>query len=83
MLPDPWWIHSVATDVRSGGMSAERAQAVSPVWVTGGCRRQTDATAGLPSAPKMPCVPGQLRLVPIPDLKPQFNYSAQRRQLAD
>ncbi len=34
MLPDPWWIHCVATDVRSGGMSPERTQAVSPVWVT-------------------------------------------------
>jgi hypothetical protein len=33
MLPDPWWIHCVATDVRSGGMSPERTQAVSPVWV--------------------------------------------------
>jgi hypothetical protein len=27
-----------------------------------------DGTAGLPSAPEMPCAPRQLRLVPIPDL---------------
>ena len=37
MLADPWWIHCVATDVRSGGMSRERTQAVSPVWVTSCC----------------------------------------------
>jgi hypothetical protein len=32
--------------------------------VKGGCRRQVDGTAGLPSAPEMPCAPRQLRLVP-------------------
>ena len=33
------------------------------------CRRgQVDGTAGLPSAPEMPCAPQQLRLVPIPDV---------------
>jgi hypothetical protein len=37
MLPDLWWIHCVATDVRSGGMSPERTQAVSPVWVKIDC----------------------------------------------
>jgi len=36
--------------------------------VSGGCRRQVDGTAGLPSAPEMPCAPRQLRLVPLPDL---------------
>jgi hypothetical protein len=38
MLPDPWWIHCVATDVRSGGMSRERTQPVSPVWGHLRCR---------------------------------------------
>jgi hypothetical protein len=38
------------------------------LWVKGGCRRQVDGRAGLPSAPEMPCVPSQLRLVPFPDL---------------
>src|SRR5216683_2353461 len=33
-----------------------------------GCRRQVDDTAGLHSAPEMPCAPGQLRLVPTPDI---------------
>jgi hypothetical protein len=28
------------------------------IWVKGGCRRQADGTAGLPSAPEMPCAPG-------------------------
>src|SRR6266513_1906409 len=37
-------------------------------WVKGGCRRQVDRRAGLPSAPEMPCAPRRLRLVPIPDL---------------
>ena len=32
--------------------------------VKGGCRRQVDGTAGLPSAPEMPCAPRQLRLAP-------------------
>jgi hypothetical protein len=36
--------------------------------VNGGCRRHLHGTAGLPSAAEMPCAPGQLRLVPIPDL---------------
>src|SRR5439155_3035782 len=35
-----------------------------PEGVTGGCRRQADGTAGLPSAPEMPSAPRQLRLVP-------------------
>src|SRR6516162_9791579 len=34
------------------------------IWVTGGCRRQVDGTAGMPSAPELPCVPKQLRFVP-------------------
>jgi len=33
-----------------------------------GCRCQADGVAGLPSAPELPCLPRQLRLVPIPDL---------------
>ena len=41
-----------------------RMQAGCRLWVTGGCRRQVDGTAGLPSAPEMPCAPGSLRLVP-------------------
>jgi hypothetical protein len=32
--------------------------------VKGCCSRQADGTAGLPSAPEMPCAPRQLRLVP-------------------
>ena len=36
--------------------------------VTGGCHRQVDGTAGLPSVPEMPCAPRQLRLVPLPDI---------------
>jgi len=38
------------------------------VWVRGGCRHRFNGTAGLPSAPEMPCAPLQLRLVPQPDL---------------
>ena len=34
------------------------------LWAKGGCRRQADGTAGLPSAPEIPCAPRQLRLVP-------------------
>jgi hypothetical protein len=30
----------------------------SRIWVKGGCRRQVDGTAGLPSDPEMPCAPG-------------------------
>jgi hypothetical protein len=41
---------------------------LGPNWVKGGCRRQVDGTAGLPSAPEMPCASRQARLVPIPDL---------------
>jgi hypothetical protein len=36
--------------------------------VRGGCRLRFDGTAGLPSAPEMPCALGQLRLVLIPDI---------------
>jgi hypothetical protein len=35
-----------------------------PLRVNGGCRRQVDCTAGLPSTPEMPCAPRQLRFVP-------------------
>jgi hypothetical protein len=35
--------------------------------VRGGCRRQVDGTAGLPSIPEMSSALGQLRLVPKPD----------------
>jgi hypothetical protein len=34
--------------------------------VKGSCRRHADGTAGLPSAPEMPCGSQRLRLVPIP-----------------
>jgi hypothetical protein len=37
-----------------------------PEGVKGGCGRQADGAAGLPSAPEMPCAPRQLRLVPFP-----------------
>jgi hypothetical protein len=40
-----------------------------PLWVKGGCRRQVDGTAGLPSAPEMPCAPRQLRLVPEAEIR--------------
>jgi hypothetical protein len=39
-----------------------------PLRVRGGCGRQADGAAGLPSAPEMPCAPRQLRLVPIADI---------------
>jgi len=38
-----------------------------PLRVKGGCGRQVDGTAGLPSASEMPCAPSQLRLVPRTD----------------
>ena len=40
---------------------------LGPLRVKGGCRRQVDGTAGLPSAPEMPCARRQLRLVPQAD----------------
>ena len=42
----------------------ERFLRVRLLWVTGGCHREVDGTAGLPSAPEMPRAPRQLRLVP-------------------
>jgi hypothetical protein len=44
------------------------------LWVRGGCRCQVDGTAGLPSAPEMPCAPGQLRLVPKSEVVALFNH---------
>ena len=38
------------------------------LWVKGGCGLQVDGTAGLPSAPEMPCAARQLSLVPQADL---------------
>jgi hypothetical protein len=46
--------------------------------VKGGCGRQADGAAGLPSAPEMPCAPRQLRLVPIPDLMLEGSVRRQR-----
>ena len=34
------------------------------LWVTGGCRRQANAAAGLPPSPEIPYALPQLRLVP-------------------
>ena len=41
---------------------------LQPVSAKGGCPRQADGTAGLPSAPEMPCAPKWLRLVPTRDI---------------
>jgi hypothetical protein len=38
------------------------------IGVRGGCRRQVDGTARLPSATEIPCAPRQLRLVPGTDI---------------
>ena len=46
-----------------------RALAMVGLGVKGGCRHQVDGTAGLPSAPEMPCAPRQLRLVPTRDVR--------------
>ena len=35
--------------------------------------RQVDGTAGLPSAPEMPCAPEQLRSVPTPDIRGRYH----------
>jgi hypothetical protein len=43
------------------------APRLRPVWFTGGCRQEVDGTAGLPSAPEIPCASRQLRLVPCVD----------------
>jgi hypothetical protein len=51
----------------------------SLVWVKGGCHRQADGTAGLPSAPEMPSASRQLRLVPIADVRRTYSY---RQRLA-
>jgi hypothetical protein len=40
-----------------------------PQWITGGCRRQVDGRAGLPSVPEMPSAPQQLRLVPQAEVR--------------
>ena len=71
---------SLATSqVRTGGsmpmtasshLRREPSEWPSPFRVTGGCRRQVDGTAGLPSAPEMPGALRQLRLVPEADLSP-------------
>jgi hypothetical protein len=37
------------------------------LWVKGGCGRQADGTAGLPSAPEIARVLRHLRFVPLPD----------------
>jgi hypothetical protein len=48
------------------------------LWVTGGCRRQANAAAGLPPAPEIPRTPRQLRLVPHPDLHSQRGCKGQK-----
>jgi hypothetical protein len=63
--------------IATGPGAAGRREIGTPVFygmlasavmgVKGGCRRQADGAAGLPSAPEMPCAPRLLRLVPLPD----------------
>src|SRR5271165_821760 len=48
------------------------------LWATGGCRRQVDGKAGLPSAPENAVWPRQLRLVPLPDLRHQRGGDSQK-----
>jgi hypothetical protein len=47
-------------------------------WVKGGGLRQVNGTAGLPSAPDMPCAPGQLRLVPTAAISILLGCSVQQ-----
>src|SRR5882762_5846906 len=54
--------------MRASGAVANADARDRSLWVKGGCRRQVDGTAGLPSSPDMPSAPRQLGLVPIPDL---------------
>src|SRR6266852_5086680 len=42
----------------SRGQWDQSTERLRRLRVKGGCRRQADGTAGLPSAPEMPCAPG-------------------------
>jgi hypothetical protein len=53
---------------------SDRARIVRP-GAKGGCRREVDATAGLPSAPERPCAPRQLRFVPRADQVHRYTRS--------
>ena len=54
----------------AGTIGTVTGLSAGPQRVKGGCRRQVDCTAGLPSAPEMPCAPRQLRFVPQADVTP-------------
>ena len=56
---------------------------LGPLRVKGGCRRQVDGTAGLPSAPEMPCARRQLRLVPKAEVRVSVNDTTQLDYLAE
>jgi hypothetical protein len=59
------WRGSIAPDIKPHHAPTLKSRGL--VRVKGGGRGQVDGTAGLPSAPEMPSVFGQLRLVPEPD----------------
>jgi len=63
-------------DFRDAEAIAEAVQRPTMKFVAtrDSCHPEVDDTAGLPSTPEMPCVPGQLRLVPLPDI-PELRYS--------
>jgi len=69
----------------SEGRGGRRPAAASPfasrclLGVKGGCRRQVDGTAGMPSAPEMPCARKQLRLVPRADFSVSKRFPGNQR----
>ncbi len=65
----------------SVGSNVNRRIGARSLWVKGGCRRQAVATAGLPSAPEMPCAPTQLRLVPRADLHGAYPTAPQSARI--
>jgi hypothetical protein len=57
----PWTL----SDDGPGAFPRSRDGPSSETLHKGGCRREVDGTAGLPSAPEITCAPQQLRLVPM------------------
>jgi hypothetical protein len=68
---DPSYLSAIVTLASVTARQGKRRDDEVARFVNGndGCRRRVDGTAGLPSAPGMPCAPRQVRLVPIPDLR--------------
>jgi hypothetical protein len=58
-------VGSKAKPLALGG--GPRFSSERPLWVKGGCGRQTDGTAGLTPAPEMPRTARHLRFVPQAD----------------